>query len=97
MPSEQISGVIDHVVFQSEETGFCVLSVKVAGGAETLGNGKGFFATGRRNYHMLRKVLWTNGIMIDAEDVGGGQPRTMHLEIGSGRVWVSSNGETRDL
>ena len=73
------------------------LIVKVAGGAETQGNGKNFFATGRRNYHMLRKILWTSGILIDAEDVGGGEPRTMHLEIGSGRVWVSSNGKTRDL
>ncbi len=73
------------------------LIVKVAGGAVTGGNGAGYFATGRRNYHMLRKVLWTSGILIDAEDIGGGQPRTMHLELGSGRVWVSSNGRNRDL
>ncbi len=73
------------------------LVVKVAGGAEVRGDGQDFFATGRRNYQILRKILWTSGILIDAEDVGGHEPRTMHLEIGSGRVWVSSNGKTRDL
>ncbi|GAG05858.1 unnamed protein product, partial [marine sediment metagenome] len=36
MPSEQISGVVDRVIFQSEETGFCVLSVKVRSGAVTV-------------------------------------------------------------
>jgi len=73
------------------------LIVKVAGGAETRGNWKDLFATGRRNYQMLRKVLWTSGILIDAEDVGGCKPRTMHLEVGSGRVWVTSNGKRTDL
>ncbi len=73
------------------------LIIKVVGGAERLGNGHDCFATGKRNYHMLRKVLWTSGILIDAEDIGGGEPRTIHLEIGSGRVWVSSNGKRRDL
>ena len=73
------------------------LIVKVAGGAETGGNAKGFFATGRQNYHMLRKVLWTSGILVDAEDVGGGEPRTIHLEVGSGRVWVRGNSKRWDL
>ncbi len=73
------------------------LVVKVAGGAETRGDGKDFFATGKRNYHTLRKVFWTRGILIDAEDVGNSEPRTMHLAIGSGRVWVVSKSKTRDL
>ncbi len=73
------------------------LIVKVAGGAETGGGGKGWFDTGKRNSHMLRKILWKSGILIDAEDVGGNEPRTMHLEIGTGRVWVSAAGKTREL
>ncbi len=73
------------------------LIVKVAGGAETGGAGKGYFDTGKRNSHMLRKILWKSGILIDAEDVGGNEPRTMHLEIGTGRVWVSTAGKTREL
>jgi len=73
------------------------LIVKVAGGAQTRGNHKGYFDTGKRNYNMLRKVLWRGGILIDAQDVGGCEPRTMHLETGSGRVWLTSNGRKRDL
>ena len=44
-----------------------------------------------------RLKLITSGILIDAEDIGGGEPRTIHLEIGSGRVWMSSNNKTRNL
>jgi len=74
------------------------LVVKVAGGATTQqGMQQDRFAIGRRNYIVLRRILWKNGILIQAEDVGGTQARTMHLEIGTGRVWVHSNGEVREL
>ena len=36
MPSEQIAGVVERVVFQSEETGFCVLAVKARSGTFTV-------------------------------------------------------------
>ena len=36
MPPEQISGVVDHVIFNSEETGFCVLVVKISSGKITV-------------------------------------------------------------
>ena len=32
----RISGVVDHVIFNSDETGFCVLSVKVRNGNVTV-------------------------------------------------------------
>ena len=72
------------------------LVVKVAGGA-SFGDGQDFFAIGKRNYVALRKLLWKNGIMIAAEDVGGNISRTLFLEVGSGRTWIQSQGRKWDL
>jgi chemotaxis protein CheD len=71
------------------------LTIKVAGGAAQ--NETDRFHIGKRNHTMLRKLFWKNGLLITAEDVGGSAPRTMYLEIGSGRVWISSAGRDTDL
>ena len=71
--------------------------VKVAGGANVHNTGKDSFAIGKRNYVMLKKIFWRNGVLIDAEDVGGCSARTMYLEIGTGKTWLSTAGEKRDL
>jgi len=65
------------------------LIVKVAGGS-TLLDDKGTFNIGKRNYVILRKIFWKNGILIDAEHVGGSISRTMSLDIGSGRVIIKN-------
>jgi chemotaxis protein CheD len=72
------------------------LVVKVAGGA-ALGRGEDFFAIGRRNYVTLRKLFWKNSIMITGEDVGGDISRTLHLDVGTGRTWIQSNGREWEL
>lgn len=72
------------------------LIVKVAGGAQFLDKGE-FFAIGKRNHTAMRKLFWQNGILVKAEQVGGTISRTMFLELGSGRVWVSTAGEETDL
>jgi len=59
--------------------------VKVAGGAQ-LKDGSGFFNIGKRNYAALRKILWRNNVLIDAEDVGGTVNRTMRLSIATGEL-----------
>jgi chemotaxis receptor (MCP) glutamine deamidase CheD len=46
---------------------------------------------------MLRKLLWKNSILVKAEDVGGSAPRTMCLEIGTGKTWLSTAGQEREL
>ena len=71
--------------------------VKVAGGANVHCTPNDRFAIGKRNYMMLKKVFWKNGVLIEADDVGGSCARTMYLEIGSGRVWLSTAGVTKDL
>jgi len=73
------------------------LTVKVAGGANVRSNGTDHFAIGKRNYIMLKKIFWKNGVLIDGEDVGGTVARTMHLEIGTGRVWLSVAGRIIEL
>ncbi len=70
--------------------------VKVAGGA-ALGSGDDFFAIGKRNFLMLRKLFWKNGIMIKGEDVGGSISRTLFLDMSNGRTWLSSGGREWDL
>jgi len=69
--------------------------LKVAGGAAV--NGNDHFEIGKRNYITLKKILWKRGILIDAEDVGGTLARTLYLQIGSGRVWLSRAGKEYDL
>jgi chemotaxis protein CheD len=73
------------------------LTVKVAGGANVQTGVEDRFAIGKRNYMMLRKLFWKNGILIKAEDVGGVTPRTLHLEVGAGRLLLSSGGVEREL
>ena len=73
------------------------LVVKVAGGACVQGGGEDRFAIGKRNYLTLRKLFWQNGIFIASEDIGGTEPRTMYLEIGTGRVWLNMCGVEKDL
>lgn len=69
------------------------IRIAVAGGA---GEDQ-VFAIGKRNFILLRKMLWTNGLMIAAHDTGGKAARNMYLEIGSGRVWIQTRGEERAL
>jgi len=73
------------------------LVIKVAGGANLSNSRNDRFAIGKRNCVMLRKLFWQNGVLVDAEDVGGDIPRTMYLEVGTGRVWITVGGKARDM
>ncbi len=69
------------------------LIVKVAGGACVNGDSDNdYFQIGKRNFVVLRQLLWKNGVLIKAHDVGGSCSRTMCLDIATGRVSVRSNG-----
>lgn len=72
------------------------LVVKLVGGGN-LQDESGFFRIGKRNHTMVRKLLWKNGIMIAAEDVGGHKTRTVRLFVGDGCVTVSSQGREAKL
>ena len=69
---------------------------KVAGcGAPMDRNGR--FKIGDRNYAVLRKLLWKNKMLIEGEDVGGTQPRTMRLFMDSGKTTISTSGKVTKL
>ncbi len=72
------------------------LVVKVAGGAQMM-DAKGVFNIGKRNYMALRKLLWKNNVIIDAEDVGGFESRTMTLDIATGIVTIKKNKRIIEL
>jgi chemotaxis protein CheD len=72
------------------------LVLKVAGGSRIL-DGDGRFNIGQRNYTMLRKILWKNGVMITAEDVGGMLPRTMSLDLSTGAIRIRTPEGTREI
>ena len=70
--------------------------VKAAGCGRPLGKNE-MFKIGERNYTVLKKFLWKNNLLLEAEDVGGTISRTVNLDISTGKVIVSSNGKKREL
>ena len=68
------------------------LIIKVAGGGQVM-NESGMFNIGKRNYAFLRKILWKNNVMIDAESIGGSNNRTMYLRLSDGQVMVKLSRE----
>ncbi len=73
------------------------MQVKIAGGAAPLKVAAKGFDIGKRNYLAIRKILWQNGMFIDAEDVGGFSPRTFHLSIDDGALTIRSKGLEKSL
>jgi chemotaxis protein CheD len=67
------------------------MDVRLAGGA-AMATGPEGFDIGKRNYLAIRKVLWSNGMFINAEDVGGSSARNLYLDMGDGTVTVRSSG-----
>ncbi|OHB55436.1 MAG: hypothetical protein A2Y12_11750 [Planctomycetes bacterium GWF2_42_9] len=65
------------------------LKIKVAGGANMQTGPQGF-DIGKRNYLAVRKILWQHGMFMDGEDVGGGAPRNLYLDLADGTVRMRS-------
>jgi chemotaxis protein CheD len=70
--------------------------VKVAGGAAVQG-GSDMFEIGKRNLIALRKILWKNGVMVKAQDVGGSCSRTVTLDVATGGVTLRIDGVDKPL
>lgn len=77
------------------------MQIIVAGGASMKTSGSDdYFKIGKRNFTILRKLLWKNGFMLAAQDVGGHKSRTMSLTLSDGTVSVNKkpvfiNGQVR--
>jgi chemotaxis protein CheD len=72
------------------------LVLKAAGGAARWNDG-GTFDIGRRNFVALRKLLWQQGLLLTAQDVGGTCTRTVRLELDTGRTVVRTDGVEHEL
>lgn len=70
--------------------------IKAAGCGQPLGNSE-MFQIGERNYTVLKKLLWKNNIMLEAEDVGGVISRTVYFDLSTGQVIISSKGVKKEL
>lgn len=74
------------------------MDIWVAGGANSHNReATDMFQIGKRNFIILRKLLWKNGLLLTSYDVGGSYSRTMSLEIGAGKVTVKSGGRIKNL
>ena len=72
------------------------LIAKVAGAGSPLGPDS-TFKIGQRNYTVMRKILWKNGILIRGEEVGGSAARTLVLDMRTGRTTVRMEGREVEL
>jgi chemotaxis protein CheD len=74
------------------------LIVKVAGGAcAHTTEEDDYFQIGKRNFVMFRKLLWKNGVLLSAHDIGGNCSRTLSLDIDSGDVLLKVDGSYKKL
>jgi chemotaxis protein CheD len=72
------------------------VQIKIAGAA-TMHIETQKFDIGKRNHLAIRRILWKEGILLNAEDVGGTSPRHMYLNIADGTVTVKTNGFEKKL
>ena len=71
--------------------------VKLVGGAEMPQSSGPRFNTGRRNLLAARNLLWRNGVLVAAEEVGGSDARTVHMSVSDGRLRVFSGRTYKEL
>jgi chemotaxis protein CheD len=70
--------------------------IKAAGCGEPLQAG-GMFKVGSRNFTMLKRLLWKNSLLLAESDVGETHSRTLHLDVASGQLMVSTGRVEREL
>jgi chemotaxis protein CheD len=56
-------------------------------------NDKGAFNIGKRNQLIFKKILWKSGLMVHAEETGGTVPRTVRMDIASGRAFLRAGSQ----
>ena len=70
--------------------------IKAAGCGNPLGKNE-MFKIGERNYTVLKKLLWKNNVLLEAEVVGGTASRTVYFDMATGQTVISSGGQKTDL
>lgn len=72
------------------------LVVTAVGGAQVL-DPNNTFNIGKRNHLAFRKILWKAGVNVHFEEVGGTLPRSVRMEVGSGRIVISHGRDEREV
>ncbi len=70
--------------------------IRVAGCSQMMGSNT-VFQIGKRNYTILKKLLWKNDLLIKSEDVGKSLSRTLSLDIETGRTYLKVLGKESEL
>ncbi len=70
-------------------------AVTLVGGADIGPRGAASWQIGRRNALAAKSVLWRNGVLIKAEDIGGHAARTVHLSVRGGHMHVFRGRDAR--
>lgn len=68
----------------------------MAGGAQ-INDERNYFEIGKKNYAVLRKVLWKNDLLLKGENVGGHTSRTISLQVETGKFFLKMNGVVTPL
>ncbi|MCL4135665.1 UNVERIFIED_CONTAM: hypothetical protein GTU68_051317, partial [Idotea baltica] len=84
-----VSNFIQQLVKEGSNTKHLIITV--AGGAN-INDHNNVFEIGKRNFTILRKILWKNNLPIKAQDVGGSSSRTLKLSIKDGTVSLKTKG-----
>ena len=66
--------------------------VKLAGCSTPLGENQ-MFKIGERNFVVVKKLLMKNKIPISSEAIGGTFSRTVHFNISTGEVYITTSGK----
>ena len=72
------------------------LIIKAAGCANPLKSGT-MFRVGERNLEVLERLLAKNDLCLHAADTGGTRSRTMHVDVSTGQVVISSGRRRWEL
>ena len=74
------------------------LVIVMAGGSAINSSEKNdFFAIGKRNHTIAKKVFWKEQILVTKEHVGGNISRSLYLDMQTGNIWFMSKGTRFDL
>ncbi len=72
------------------------LIVKATGCGSPLGK-NAMFKIGERNYTVLKKLLEKNNVALHAEDVGGTDSRTVHVDLSNGKTIIRIKEKRKEL
>ena len=69
----------------------------IAAGGANINDDQNIFEIGKRNYTILKKILWKNNLLLKAESIGDTVSRTLSLDIATGKTYLKIRGETVEL